>query len=432
MRGRAVALAALVAALPIAAGAQPGAAVTHVGGVTIVSQPDPSAALVGIEFLIPAGLDRQTLAQSGLAALVAQSIVESPNAAGASLESAITARGGSVRFTIEPNDVRFYVEALAQDAPAVLALFTHALAAPDFSRTTVAAARDVLLRRIAGQQQQPLVVGIEMLDFARADGGNSGLPLFGIPASLAQLGPDDASAFYRTYYRRGGSSISAVGRIDALPAEALRGLAAVLPEGRTDAVRTAVTPLNATAQELVARRSIPAPWLVASYAAPQLDSADYGPMLVLAAFLQRTLGDIAEVPGTISPTLASHAVGTVYSFDASPASLVIYVDGGIGDANRTFGTTLSVVNLLSTTNLQGSIDQFKAIAAGNFAERASTLEMRAWLGGVFARRTGSADYLEATLRAIAATTPADLQRVARRYLGHPTIALVLPRGTSQN
>jgi predicted Zn-dependent peptidase len=34
------------------------------------------------------------------------------------------------------------------------------------------------------------------------------------------------------------------------------------------------------------------------------------------------------------------------------------------------------------------------------------------------------------LQAIASTTPADVQRVARVYLGNPSIALVLPREES--
>ncbi len=429
MIARVLLLTVFAAALPGLASAQARPSVSHVAGVTVVSQPDPSTALAGVEVTVAAGLDREQLQQDGLAALVAQSILETPSEDGAPLSDAIAARGGSVKFTMEAHDVRFYVEALAVDAPAVLALFERAAAAPDFSSATVRAARDALVSKIAGRQQEPLEVGIEMLDLAQADGANSGLPLFGTPMSLVQLAPADANAFYRTYYRRGGASISAVGQVDALGS--LVSLATMLPAGTTLAVKTATTPLRGNGRELVARRSIGAPWLVVRYGAPQLDSGDYGPMLVLSAFLQRTLGDISEVPGTITPTLASQAVGAMYDFDGTPGQLVVYVDGAIdNDPNRIFQTALSVVNLLGATRLQGSIDQFKTTAAGDFTERASTLEDRAWLADVFARRTGSADYLGATLRAIARTTPADLQRVARRYLENPTIALVLPRATT--
>lgn len=415
--------------VPVLAVAQTAATVARVTGVTIVSQPDADASLAGVEFTIAAGLDRQRLTESGLAALVAQSILETPSTDNETLRDAISAQGGSVSVVVEPDDVRFYVEALADDAPNVLALFARALAAPDFSAATVRTARDALVTRIARTQLQPLQVGFEMLNLARANGANSGLPLLGTPASLAQITPARAAAFYHTYYTRGGSSISGVGRIDELGSENLNALATVLPAGSTNAVRTAVHPLEGSGRQLIARRAVGAPWLIVGYSAPPLDSRDYGPMLVLSAFLQRTLGDIAEVPGTISPSLASQAVGTVYDFDRAPASLFLYVDGAIGDPSQSFGTALTLVRFLGQKPIEGSIDQFKTIAIGDFEERASTLEARAWLAGLFARRTGSADYLDATLRAIEATTPADLQRVAHRYLGNPTIALVLPRSS---
>jgi len=91
---------------------------------------------------------------------------------------------------------------------------------------------------------------------------------------------------------------------------------------------------------------------------------------------------------------------------------------------------LSIVNVLAATRLQGSIEEFKAEAAGDFANDATTLETRTWLAAVFSRESASPDFINRALAAISATTPADVQRVARIYLGNPTIALVLPRGTS--
>jgi predicted Zn-dependent peptidase len=428
---RFLALCALLTFLPLtgfaqtAGSAQP--ALSRLSGVTVVTQQDSSASLTGVQLTIAAGLDRERLSQSGLAALVAQCILESPSSNGMTVERAIEAAGGSIAFTVEPGYVRFYVESLSSDASNVLTLFSQAFSRPNFSPKTLAAARNALTAQITRLQGEPLHVGVEMLEFAQASGANSGLPRLGTPASLAQLTPAQAAAFYRAYYVRGGASISAVGRVDALGSQGLTALANLLPAKTTRAVSTKVTRLNAKQQQLVARRNVSAPWLIVRYGAPPVNSADYGPMLVLSAFLQRTLGDIAQVPGTISPTLASGAVGALYDFNRAPAGLVLYVDGGIGNASESFGAALSIVRLLSTNKIQGSIDQFKRIAAGDFEERASTLEERAWLADVFARRTGSPDYLAATLRAIQATTPDDLQRVAHRYLGNPTIALVLPR-----
>jgi predicted Zn-dependent peptidase len=432
----AIALLALVAGFPVAASAaDAGPTAQVVNGVTIVSQPDAAASLVGVAIVVRAGLDRQTMKQSGLAALTAETIVRTPvgTVAKMPLEEAVAAHGGSIHFSVDPDDVRFYVEALSGDAPAVLDLVGQALAAPSFAPATLRDARMALIRNIASSQQEALQVGLDMLSRASSTEANAGLPDLGTPASLTELVPSDVSGFYGTFYRRGGAVISAVGKLDVLPSGALATLASTLPAGTTTAIPAHVAELHGTSRELVAHRDIASPWLIAQYAAPGVESKDFGPMLVLTAFVQRTLGDIASVPGVVSQTIATRPVGAVYAYDRTPSRLVIYVNGGLGNPNRNFATALSIVNVLAATKLVGSIDEFKAVAAGDFATGATTLESRAWLAAVFAAGNSSPDFLDRALRAIAATTADDVERVARTYLGNPTIALVLPReGSLQN
>lgn len=441
MRAIAVGAAMILAFAPLApagaiAAGVPVPSVESAADTTIIRQHDNTASLIGVALVVRAGLDRETLKQNGLAALMAETIVQTPVAIGGSagslpLDAAIAAHGGSIRFTVDPTDVRFYVEALAGDAGAVLALFRNALAAPDFSPATIRDARAALVRQIAQNQQVALQVGLDMLNAASSAQANVGLPELGTPASLAQFHANDVRAFYRSYYRRGGMLVSAAGRLDALPGDALTSLTTALPEGTTTAVAVRVPALSGATREIVAHRDIASPWLIAQYPAPRVDSQDFGPMLVLAAFVRRTLSDIAQVPGVVSPTFASRSVGAVYAYDRMPATLVLYVNGGLnGNPSRAFATALSVVNVLAAAPLQGSIEEFKAEAAGDFANEATTLETRTWLAAVFSRESASPDFINRAVASIAATTPADVQRVARKYLGNPTIALVLPRGTN--
>ncbi len=434
---RAFAAATLLTVAPLAARAAtavvPPPTLETAGGTIVVKQSDSASSLVGVAVVVRAGLDRQTMKENGLAALVAETILHAPVGSPAMpLQDAVAARGGSVRFTVDPSDVRFYIEALAEDAPAVLDLFRAALASPDFSPPTVRDARAALVRQIAASQTVALQVGLDMLNAASSSTqANAGLPELGTPASLAQFFSGDVRAFYRAYYRRGGSLVSGAGRLDVLAPDALSSLAAALPEGTTAPVPVHVPSLSGATHEIVAHRDIASPWLIAQYPAPKVDSRDFGAMLVLAAFVRRTLSDIAQVPGVVTPTFASRSVGAVYAYDRAPPTLVLYVNGGlIGNPSRAFATALSVVSVLAATRLQGSIEEFKAEAAGDFANDATTLETRTWLAAVFSRESASPDFINRALGAIAATTPDDVQRVARTYLGNPTIALVLPRGTN--
>lgn len=432
------ALALAFALLPCAAAAASAAAPTgaptlrHVSGATIIRATDSAATLAGVEVTVPAGLNRQALSQNGLAALTAQTILSTPvltsgETPAAPLHDAIAALGGSVKFSVDANDVRFYVEGLPSSAGAILALFQHALATPSFAPATFGSARTALAARIADAQTVPLNVGIDMIDRSDAQTANTALPTLGTPTSLAQFVPADVRAFFERYYRRGGVYVSAVGDLNSLAPGTLEALAQTLPAGRTTAITVHLAKLDGTSRQLVTHRDIGAPWLIARYPAPQLGSADFGPMLVLTAFLQRTLADVAEVPGVISPTFASNAVGASYTYDRAPASVVLYVNGGVGDPNRAFTTALSVARVLASAKLNGSIEQFKSIALGNFATGATMLESRAFLATIFAQQAATPDYQARVTQAIAATTPADIQRVARKYLADPTIALVLPR-----
>jgi predicted Zn-dependent peptidase len=423
-------IAAAPSAAPSAAPASaPGAAVpvvTRNGGVTMITQHDPAAPLVHVVYLLRAGLDRQSLSQNGLAALTAQTILDTP-VNGTPLDEAVSAAGGRISFSVDPNDVRFEIETLPEDAAKIIALVRTAIAAPSFTPAVVKAARDALISRIAENEQVALQVGLDMLSSVTAASANAGLPQYGLPASLAQFGIDDVKSFYATYYRRGGSYVSAAGRIDALPAGTLDDLGQAVPDGSTTAVAVKLPKLEGSSRQLVAERDISAPWLIAQYNAPAISSKDFGPMLVLASFMQRTLSDMAGVPGVVSDTYASHAVGAVYQYADAQPTLVLYVNGGIGNPNQSFSTALSIASILATTKLEGSIDDFKAAASGDFISSMNSLESRAWLAVVYDMSGVPPDYLGRTLDAIQQTTPADLQRVARAYLSNPTIALVLPR-----
>lgn len=392
----------------------------------VVEQPDPGSDLTGTEVLLQAGLDRQSSKQSGLSALVAEAILHTPVQGATPLADAVNANGGSITYAIDPRGVRFYLEGLSANYPALLAFLQSALSKPDFSETTLSAARASLDAKIAQSQRAPLTVGIDMLNRAFYQ-DSAGMPPYGLPATVAGFTEADARAFYAQHYRSGDAIVSVAGDTSGIAATAFPALIAGLPQGASPRVNVTMPNLPSTSRQLLARRDVSVPWLVAQYPAPDLDSKDFGAMLVLTAFMQRTLGDVSEVPGIATRSAAQRGVGAYYNFDARPANVIMYVDGGLGDPTRTFATALTVVNVLGHAKLGGDLSDMKAYAAGRLLEDTATLQDRAWLAGVFAQHGITGDFFQHALQAINSTTAADLQRAATRYLGAPTIALVLPR-----
>jgi predicted Zn-dependent peptidase len=405
--------------------------VSNAAGTTIVRQDDPAADLIGTQVRVQAGLDRQSPAQNGLAALVAQAILQTPVTGVTSLRDAVAANGGSIAYDIGPHDVRFYLEGTPGAYQAALGLFRSALAHPDFSAAALDQARTALNARSAQTQQFALAVGLQMLNRTFYKNSNAGMPPLGLPQTLAGFRSSDARGFFAAHYLRGGAVVSTVGKIQGVPAGAFDDILNVLPAGSSGAAKVTTADLSSNSRQLIARRDIPVPWLVAQYKAPDLHGRDFGAMLVLTSLLQRTLADVAGVPSLSTPSLAQRGVGAIYNFDSHPANVVVYVDGG-GDPTRVFATALTIVNVLGHAKLQGDLSDMKTFAIGSFLEQSNSLRDRAWLASVFVSQQLPPDYVAQTIAAINKVTAAELQRVAVRYLGLPNIALVLPRESQQN
>lgn len=398
----------------------------HAAGVSVVQQADPSADLIGTQVVLQAGLDRQTSQQNGLAALVAQSILQTPVEGGKPLETAIAANGGSISYVVDPRNVRFYLEGLNGTYGTLLGMFHAALTKPDFSAKTIGAARAVLQTKISDSQRMPLDVGIDMLNRAFYS-DSAGMPPYGLPATLAGFSPQDAQTFFQQHYRRGDAIVSAVGNVGALTGNPFARVVDGLPQGASPQAGTTMAQLPSSTRQLLARRDVPVPWLVAQYPAPDITSKDFGAMLILTSFMQRALGEVSEVPTIATKSAAQRGVGAFYNFDARPANVILYVDGGLGDPTRTFATALTVVNVLGHAKLGGNMSDLKSYAVGRLLQDTTTLRDRAWFAAVYASHGVGGDYFARAITAINATTAADIQRVAARYLSAPTIALVLPR-----
>ncbi len=390
-----------------------------------VQQADLSSGLVGTEIFLDAGLDRQSSSQNGLSALVAQTILRTP-VNGVPLQDAVQAQGGDLTFAVEAHRVRFYLEGTADRYSAMETMLGSAFAHPSFTAATLADARSRLDTRIASDERSALRVGINMLSHAFYPNSQAGSPRYGLPQTLTGFSPDDAAAFYRAHYRRGDAVVSSAGDVAHAgdPISIVQGLA----PGTSAPLTLRATPPSKSHQ-LIARRDVPVPWLVAQYPAPELGSRDFGAMLILTEFLQRTLSEVSDVPGIATRPAAERGTGVLYNFDASPSNVIVYIDGGLGDPVRAFSTALGVVNVIGHAKLSGDLTEMKNFAAGKLLLDSQSLEQHALLAAVFAANHKTGDPLALLVKAINSAQPSDLQRVASRYLNAPTIALVLPRSS---
>jgi predicted Zn-dependent peptidase len=409
-------------AAPAAGPRYPQAFATDLGTTRLLAESDSDAPVGGVQIFVAAGLDRQPLNRAGVSALVAECLEATP-VDGVPLRDAIAARGGSITYTVDGRSVHYYIESSPSHLPEAVALFGRALAAPDFSSATIAIARGNLAQRIDQLQSNALAVAIQMFRQSYYAGGSS-MPALGMSTTIAQLGSADLRAFYTATYVRSAVSASAVGSLSPKLGSALATLANGLPSGPVSAADERAKDIPAEAPRIVAHRDVAAPWIVVGYAAPAPGSPDFGAMLVL----QSLLAGAFDRSSTTTLGFVEKSVGAFYLYDSSPASLVVYVNGSETDPTLALRELLLVSHSLALKPLGAdALKHFKSAAEGQFLTDSVNLSDRSYLLGTLSSQGLGTDSINAALAALEGTTPADVQRVAKKYLQRYIVALVLPR-----
>jgi zinc protease len=396
-----------------------------VGSTKFYAQSDEGAQLVGLQLVVSAGTARQTPAQNGLAALTAQTLLLG-KIDGTPLADRIMAAGGSIDYAVDPGVVRFSIEVLPGALPAVSADLARAIANPDTSPATIAAARDALGSRIDDNERNPVTVGIEMLRSSYYR-GTAGAPSYGTRASLAGLGPADVAAFLAAHYLRGNAFVAATGRVDDSASTAVDAVLGAFSAGSEAPPVLATQAFGPQPKRVVTQREIGVPFALVGFAAPAMNDPDFGAMLVLRSLLD----DIAARQSTTTLAPFQRGIDVVYAYDVKPATFTVAINGSQLDPTAGLTVLQAILKTAVTKPLAADvIKRYKETARGDWALEAVTLTDRAWQIGAAVNEGADPALAQSVAAAISRVTPADVQRLAKVYLQHYTVALVLPRRRS--
>jgi zinc protease len=426
---RFVALVAFALTTGAPALAAPATTIGDAGGAPVYVRADAAIPLVGVQLVVRGGLDRETTAQNGVAALVAETILRTPVSASGStpvaLRDAVATRGGALSYSVAARYVRFYLEAPPDVLGAIAPLVARALAKPALDAATLTAARNGLGERIADEQKNPVLVGLDAVRTSYYRDA-AALPELGTPASLSALRPDDVRAFHDRWYVRGNAFVAAVGRTGSQSEATARALVAALPAGTAPgAPALATRPFGTEPRRIVTRRDVFAPYVVLGFAAPALGDPDFAPALVMRSLLAHVFDQNA----TTTPPAVRRTVGAIYGYDVAPAQFALWINGARLDPSTGLAAIDALVKDASSKPLtQPVLDRYKESARGEWQLESVTLEERAWSIGNAVALGLDPNAVDTIPAAIDRVTAADVQRVAKRWFAHFDVALVLPRG----
>jgi zinc protease len=396
-------------------------------GVILADQPSGDLPLVGAQIFLPAGLAQQPSGKAGVAAIAAQVVLQTPVEGSATLADVVRQVGGSITYTLDPLDTRFYLECRVGDFPRLVHDLRSALGHPDLSR--VAAVRETTLTQATNAAQNPLEATYLMVRQVNYSGTGFAFPDEGDPLTVARIVPSDVAAFAASYQHANGTIVAVVGLVTPAALDAVRrDFGTFTPEPVAPPPSPAAI---ARLHQVVAHRQVPAPWVAIAYQAPDQYSADFAAMLVIEALLGSG-GDIHAFTFTSDTPLPDDYVGAYYQYEAQPGSMIVFMGGESANLDQSVRDLETGIARLRGENLSPQlIEEGKKLALGAYYLSANTLRDQAWLLGRSAASPQGVAFENLVPQRILAVSAADIQRVARRYLTRETIAIVLPRQESQ-
>jgi len=424
----ALAFALLGAAPAPAPGQFPAASVTTLpNGVIVTAQISDDSPIASAQIFVPAGLAQQTPQTAGVAAVTASVVLRTPTDNGMSLADEAASAGGSIDYEIDPETTRFEIESRASELPRLLNALAQAIAKPDLTR--FALARTEIVNLAGDDEKNPARVAYAMVRQVRYRGTGFAFPQAGRATALARLTPGDVTRFAALYQHGTGTIVALTGALTAADIDSASAAFAAWPASAAPA--PAAPALDMRQSQIIAHRDVAAPWLALGFAAPSQFSRDFPAMLVIEALLGRGGGARALSFGTSNQAPADDYAGAYYQYDANPGTLVIFFNGGSRDVEDALRQAEQGISRLRGQPLPAElVARARKLALGEYYLSVTSLSDAAWMLGRSARSPEGVAFENALAARIAAVTPADVQRVAKQYLGNETIAIVLPTNTS--
>jgi len=388
-------------------------------GIIVATQGSAETPIVSVNVFLPAGAAQQPPGRGGIAALTAAVVLGTRVDGGKTLSQTASDAGASLSYTIDPENTRFSIECKADDLPRMMAGLGAALRAPD--ATALPEARKAALQSARDAIADPSLTVYAMVRQSEFAATGYAMLDQGSPTALTAITASDVEAFAAQYRHGHGTVVALTGDVTPAGSDAVRSAFAGFAPNEAP---HGAAPPKIRANELVAHRAVAAPWVAVGFSVPSQFSSDFPVMLVIEALLGRG-GDVHSFSYGSDAQLPAGFVGGYYQYEAEPGMLVEFYNGAdIFNELRTLNTGVS--RLRSSTLPAALVGEAKSTAEGTFLTSIATLDDQSWLLGRSALSPSGVAFENQLAARIKAVTPADVRRVAQKYLGTQTLALVSP------
>jgi zinc protease len=397
-------------------------------GLTVIVRENPVAPVVATSLLVRMGTRWETPATAGLSNFVHAVMVKATvKRTGSDLAEAVAALGGKISANGEMEYSEIRASSLARFWRELLSLVAELALEPRLLPAEVDGERDWILSRIQKRRDNAPARAFDEFYAALYGPHPYGLPVLGTPESLARIDHAAIVTAYRAGYRPERMILAVSGQISAAEvlAEARR-LFGSMPRGGVATEPASPLPKPAATRIEVDMPAQQAQILVGGLA-PSLDHPDHAAVKVLSTVLGGGMAGRLFVELRDKRGLA-YAATSYYEPVRGPGALVLYLGTAPENASRAEEALAREVERIRQEAVGADeLKRAKGYLLGRYVMDRRTNERQAWFFAFYELAGQGPDYPERYRRAVEAVTAADVQRVARQYLGSVTTLVLKPR-----
>lgn len=414
-------------------------------GIRIIVQQEPQTRLVAINVFIRVGANEEDNANAGIGNFVASTLLSgTSNQDSETMAHEIGMLGGNATAVWQPDMTQIKALTLASQFDEASYLICDVLKNANFSDDAVESSRHDLLANMQSQSDDLYQETYDGLRSALYAGTPYAHPQLGDPAIVRRLTSRQLRDFFARYYTPDRIVISVVGNVTT------DQVAQTLGQDLQDFPRTAgrqppdpgiaAQPLAKMAVVKRYRPDLTAGYVMAGFLAPGAGSKDYPAMLLANALLGGMKTSLLFVNLREKQQLG-YEVGSVYPNQIGASDCEAYIisaptrTSSTGKAEPIFGTVRDALVdqfklLRQNPPSDADLARAKRYLIGSYLIEHERLEQRAYYLGyseIALKSLGGYRFDSHFADIINAVTPADIQRVAQKYLsGNYAVSMLLP------
>ena len=423
-------MALLLLLVPSVVAAQTTVAVTRTqlpNGLTVLVRENPEAPVVAYSLMVRMGTRTETPDNAGISNLLQQMLVRGTEKLdGEQIAEAADRMGGGIDAYGDADYSEITATALSRNWQEMLDLVGDCVLRPTLPDGTIQAVRNFLVRQIRNRGDKPFDVAADRMRAALFGTNPYAWDPLGRRESVEKLDRSALIAYYRRYYVPGQLVLAVSGDVkNAEVVARVQQIFGTMAPGQVPMPPVPAPPAMAASREAVVVPGAQAQIFMGALA-PSLTSPDHAPLKVLTALLgggmaSRFFSELRDQQALAYTTLALYPSRV----DTSAfVSILGTAPDNVPKAEPALAQQLERVRNQAATEEEVAVA--RAYVVGSQAMDRRTNARQAWYLAFYEIAGVGYEFLDRYAEAVRKVSPANVQRVAQKYLGVIRTVIVQP------